>query len=190
VSARLAAVGLVAAALLALAPDAWAATEEHAGPSWSLLALQILNTAILLAILVRVVRRPLAEFLQQRSRGIAKRIEDAQVALRNAQAELAQSRERLERYDQEAAEIMQRVEEQAQAERQHTLERAEHAAERIRAEARAVADQEIERARRELRSEAAELAVQLAAEILAEKLNPEDDRRLVQEFAERVGESS
>lgn len=189
-SARTALVALGPVALLTLAPEAWAAAEEHAGPSWKLLGLQILNTVILLAILIRVVRRPLAEFLQQRSRGIAQRIDDAQAALQNAQAELAQSKERLERYDQEAAEIMQRVEAQAQAERQRTLERAEHAAERIRTEARQVADQEIERARRELRREASELAVQLAAEILEEKLNAEDDRRLVQEFTERVGERS
>ena len=79
---------------------------------------------------------------------------------------------------------------QAQAERERTLERARLSAERIREEARRVADNEIVRARQVLRDEAAELATSIAAEFLRERITPEDDARLLADFVDRARELS
>jgi hypothetical protein len=48
------------------------------------------------------------------------------------------------------------------------------------------ADQEIARARRELRTRP-RLATSIAAEILRQGMTPDDDRRLVGEFVEQIG---
>ena len=61
------------------------------------------------------------------------------------------------------------------------------AGERIRTEARRVADSEVARARQALREEAANLATTLAREILQERLGADDDRRLTQEMIARIG---
>ncbi len=176
--------------LLWLASPAVAAAAAEHGTNWPLLGLQVLNTAVLVLILLRFTRQPIRDFLIQRSHGIRREIDAAEARLSDAEAEIQQLRRRLARFGDEKEEIVARSAEQAEAERAHTLERAQGTAERIREEAHRVADQEIERARQELQSEAAELAVSLARDLLRENLTPEDDRRLVSEYVNRVGGAS
>ncbi len=175
--------------LLGFASPALAATAAEAEHStdWPLLGLQVLNTFLLLLVLIRFTRRPIRDFLVQRSRGIRGGIDAAESRLQEAEAEIQQLRRRLARFGEEEGEIIARSVEQAEAERARSLERAHGTAERIREEARRVADREIARARQELQREAAELAVSLARDLLRENLTPEDDRRLVREYIDRVG---
>ncbi len=172
------------------ASEVWAAggSAEH-GSNLGLLFLQVLNTAVLAFILVRYAGPPLRSFLVQRSQGIRRRIEASEARLRQARAELEELRRRLERFEREAQEIVSESAATAANERVRLLERAAATAERIREEARRVADQEIARARRELQEEAAELAVTLAREILREKLTSQDDNRLVAEYVDHLGAS-
>ena len=74
----------------------------------------------------------------------------------------------------------------AELERQRRRERAQATAERIRQDAEALADLEFEQAREQLRAEVAELAAASAASLVRELLQPEDDRRLISEYAQRV----
>lgn len=181
---------LLALASALAAPPAFAAEGAEHGPSWGMLGFQILNTAILAGVLVRFARAPIREFLAQRRQTIARGIEDAEAALRAARAEVDALRARLARAGDEAAELERAAAEQAEVERERSLARAQGAAERIREEARRVAEQEIERARQELRDEAASLAVGVAAELVRQNLRREDDERLIREYVERVGQSS
>lgn len=175
--------------VLAVDP-AHAAEEGTEGGGYGLLALQILNTAILVLILVRYARQPLRGFLHQRRHEIIRAIEGAEQRLRASRDELEAAERRLERLDEAAEEIVRSAIEQAEVERDRTLVRAEATAERIRESARAAADHELERARQELRAEAAELATSLAGDLLRDHLGDEDDRRLVREYTERIGGSS
>ena len=176
--------------LLLLASPVWAATAAEHGTNWPLLGLQVLNTAVLVLILLRFTRRPIRDFLLQRSHRIRRQIDAAETRLREAETEIEQLRRRLVRFEEEKQEIIARSGEQAEAERAQTLERVRATAERIREEARRVADQEIERARQVLQSEAAELAVSLARDLLREQLTPDDDRRLLREYVDRLGGTS
>ncbi len=180
-----------ASLLLWLAGSALAASEGHAeaahhGPSWSLLALQILNTAILLAVLIYAGRRPIQEFFARRRREIQESIEGARSELEAAERRLQELGGRLEGIDRDRARLLADAEEIARAEELRSQERARRAAERIREEAGRVADQELDRARRALRGEAAALATELAAERLKQAITPEDDRRLIGEFIGRT----
>jgi F-type H+-transporting ATPase subunit b len=181
---------LLLVAILLAAPATLAAEEGAHGPSSWLLALQIVNGIILLAILIRFTRQPLRNFLAQRRHEIQASIQDAEARVAAAETELARWRGRLEDVEEEAAEILRAAQEQAEAERRRVLERAEANARRIAEEAQKVADQEIERARAELRSEAAELATQLASDLVRRSLTPEDHRRLVEDAIERMGGSA
>jgi F-type H+-transporting ATPase subunit b len=180
---------LVGALLLGAAP-ALAAEEGHAGPSLWLLALQVLNGLVLVGLLVRYGRQPLRSFMAQRRHEIATRIQEAQDRVDAAESELARWRRRLEDIDEEEAAILRAAAEQAEVEQRRVLERAEATAERIRVEAQALAEQEIERARNELRLEAAALSTELAADLVRRNLRDEDDRRLVSDVIERIGGSA
>lgn len=173
---------------LAWSPELQASgAEAPAGPNWRLLGLQVLNVGLLLAVLFRFARPPILEFLRERSQGLRRAIESADQQLRKAEDEIAGLRSRLDAFEQEASVILGQSEEQARAERERTLDRAQVSVERIREEAHRVADQEVVRARGELRAEAAELAASIARELLRENLTPEDDERLVREYIDRLG---
>ena len=164
-----------------------AAEHGHAGPDWAYFVYHSIGLAVLLGILTYFTREPLRNFLLDRSDGIRRQIEAAEAALASARAEAAELRARLARSTQESDAFVQAAAAQAEAERVAALERAQQAAERIRQESKRSADQEIARARRELQDEAAQLATQIAAEILRQVMTSEDDRRLVGEFVEQIG---
>ncbi len=175
---------------LALAPAALAAGDQAAhGANWGVLALHTVNFAFLLYLLNRFARKPILDFLAQRSQGIRADLDAAQAGLATAESELATLRDRLGDLDNEARRIVAAAEEVALSEQQRAIERANDTAARLREDARRVAQQEIERARGVLRDEAADLAAVLAAEILRDKLTPADDKRLVQEFIDHIGDA-
>jgi len=182
--------GLLLFVLLLVAPHVQAAAEEPGhSPDWGMLALQILNVCVLLFVLVRYAGKPVQEFFLQRSQGIRRKIEAAEQNLEQARAEMAHFRERLDHFENEANELVADAARSAEAEKAAALERARATAEHIREEAGRLADQEIARGRAELRAETSRLAVELAAEILRENLTPEDDRRLLHEYIDGIGES-
>ena len=173
-----------------LAPEALAAEAEGGhGPQWGYLGIQLLNVAILGFILYRYAGQRVSEALASRSRAVRQQIDDAEEQLRSVESELSGLREQLGRIGYDAARMVREAEEQAEFQRARTLERAEKTAQRIREEARRVADHEVSRARQTLRDDAARLATSLAGEILRDRLTPEDDARLVREFVERIGRS-
>ncbi len=173
---------------LAFAARAAAAADPgHAeGAGLTTLVAQIFNVLVLVAVLVYFARKPIQGFFQKRSRDLAGEIDRAEARVRDAEAELANWQQRLERFEAEARRIVDMTSELAATERDQLVERAEAAAARIREEAGAAVEREIERARGELRAEAAELATELAAEQVRAALTPDDDRRLLSEFSERI----
>jgi F-type H+-transporting ATPase subunit b len=178
---------LAALGVLSIAFHAHAAAEGAHAPDWGMLALQILNTAILAFVLVRFARAPVREFLAARRRSIQSAIAEASDAQARAQGELEALRARLARVEREAEAMLADAEARAQTEREQALARAALVSARIKEEARRVAEQEIERARQALRAEASELAVSLAEGLLRESVRPEDDARLVRDYGARVG---
>jgi F-type H+-transporting ATPase subunit b len=177
---------LCAPALLALAPLARAAEEEAHGPDWATLGIALLNFAALLFVLHRFALPTIQSFFFQRSEGIRKQLDQAQSRLRSAEAELAALRQRQGSIDHEAQRLVAELRSEASAERERSLARVAATTERIREDASRVAEREIARARAELRAEAATLAAQLAGGMLREKLRPEDQQRLLDEFVAGV----
>ncbi|GAG46290.1 unnamed protein product, partial [marine sediment metagenome] len=80
--------------------------------------------------------------------------------------------------------------ERAEAERENLIADANATAERIRSDATAAIDQELRRSRDLLRDEAADLAVELAENLLRDRVTAEDRERLVSEFIERIESAS
>src|SRR5262249_18810355 len=96
---------------------------------------------------------------------------------------------RLVDLERELTEIRTGAQERADAERASLLADARAAAERIRSDAATAVERELRRARANLREEASQLAVELAAGILRETVTAQDRDRLIDEFIERVARS-
>jgi F-type H+-transporting ATPase subunit b len=177
-----------ALALLLLAPALPAAASENGG-SLGDLAWPALNLAILIAALVYFGRRPIQDFFAARQDRIRDDLDAAAGALAEAEARHTEWQRKLAQLDADMARIREQARERAEAERKHILAEASAAAERIRKDARTAVDQELRRAREELRREAAELALELAAETLRTRVSDADRSRLVDDFIETIEHS-
>jgi F-type H+-transporting ATPase subunit b len=173
-----------------------AATGEHHGEhgaptsaQWQLLGFTVANFVIFVALMVWLGRKPLRDFLLNRRRQLVDSMEEA--------ARLKADAERLKReYERKAAaldkmrdDLIAEVRAIAETDRLNAVASAEQAAQRMRLDAERTARSDLERARQELRAEAARLAEELAREEVRRRLTDQDRRRLLQEFLSRVGRS-
>ncbi len=177
--------GLLAlAGLLLAAPVAASSGGEHGGLAD--LLYPALNLLVLLVVLLYFGRRPVQGFFADRRAKIQEDLDSAAGLLASAESRHAQLQRQLTRLDQELERIRSAARERAEQERARILAEAAAAAERIRGEARAAVARETQRAREVLREEAAELALELAAERLREEVTEADRDRLLDEFIGRI----
>lgn len=172
---------------LALPLGAWAA--ENTGDRWGpwLEIGKLANLVLVVAVLVGVARKPLANFFAGRSKAIRDQLEDAQRARREAEAKLAEIDLRMSSLDDELREIRAAAEREAQEEHQRLIAAAERDAERIVGGARREIDGMTRAAQLELKAHAAELSVQLAKEMIRNEITDNDRNRLFARFVARVG---
>lgn len=179
---------LLGAALLAAPAVAIAAGGgEHGGEGHGGNALwHALNLILLVGVLVYVGRKPLQEFFSGRRREIETNLQRSAALLAESESRLGEWNRRMQRLDQEVEEIRQGARERAAAERDRILADAQVAAERVRRDAGAAIEQETRRARNELRQEATALALDLASDLLRQRMTAEDRARLVDEFIQKI----
>lgn len=169
-------------ALLLLPASASAASEGGAMD----LVWRIVNLLILFAILYAVARKPIQAFFADRRDGIQGDVQEAAKLHKQAEERYAKWQRQLADLDAELEEIRRVSAQRAAAERERILADATAAGERIRNDAHTAVEQELRRAREELREEAADLAIQLAGGMLRDQVSEEDRTRLIDEFISKV----
>lgn len=179
------ALGLAAAAASA---EAAGGAAGHAGIPWGEILKQAVNFSILVGVLVYLLRKPLSSFLRERSELLRKSIEDASRTRRAAAEKLEAIEARLSGLSREVEEMNRRMDADAEEEAARLRASAQAELARIGEQVRFAADQEVKKAREELRTEAAGLSTAAAAEILAMTITPEDQDRMVRENIEEIRE--
>lgn len=183
---------LLVPVFLAVATAALAAEEgggaPHGGIPWGEIVKQAVNLAILVGVLVYFLKKPLSSFLKERSEMLRRSIDDAARSRAEAASRLAAIEARMSRLSGEVEAMNRRAEAEAAEEAQRLREATAAEVERIRSQARFTADQEVKKAREELRREAADLSARAAAEIVARSMTPADQERLVRENVEKIRE--
>ena len=156
------------------------------GIPWGEVLKQAINFAILAGVLVYFLRKPVSSFLAERSELLRKAIDDAAKARGEAAEKLAAVEARLANLSGEIAQMNARMDAEAGAEVERI--RKAYAAEiaGIRAQAEFTGQQELKKAREELRREASELATRAAEELVRRTLTPEDQERLVRENIQKI----
>jgi F-type H+-transporting ATPase subunit b len=172
---------LVCLAVVSLASPALASEGEGGG-----LFFPILNLVLLIAVLVYFTRKPIRDFFNARRAAIQDDLQSAAEFRREAEARYAKWQRKLVDLEAELEQIRATSRERAEAERERIIADANATAERIRSEATAAIEQELRRSREVLSEEAANLAVELAGDLLREHVTDADRDRLVTEFIERI----
>jgi len=178
--------GFIAAAESAVASEAGG---EHHAPSITLFLLNCVNFAIYAFLLHRFAWPPIATYLRDRRAGVVAALEAARKAQAEAEAIKAQYQEKLRTLESDAARMRAEVLAIAEVEARNLLEQARHAADRVRNDARLVAEQEVTRARRVLQEESAALVARVAGELIAKQLTAQDQARFIADFVAQAREA-
>jgi F-type H+-transporting ATPase subunit b len=168
--------------------------EAHGGghggaAQWKDFMWRCIDFAALVLIMVWAVKKAdMKKALADRQAGIDKALREADELKSAAEKKFAEYNARLAQANKEAEELQKIIREDGLAEKARIVAEAKVAAERIKDQAKVMADQEIARARAELRAEASHLAVQLAEQTLKGAMGPADQDRLVGEYLTKVVE--
>ncbi len=169
--------------LVALASPAHAAGGSGGD---SALYWQIANFVLLVVTLFVLLRKPVQAFFQDRRSEVASNLDDAAQLLDEAETRFTEWQRKLIDLDSDLETIRRESAERAQRESDQIVADARASAERIRRDATAAVEQELLRAREELREEASDLAVELAQRMLQEQVMDTDRDRLADEFISQL----
>ena len=176
--------GIIAVFLMMSTTAQAVGSDEPPGPLE--LFFQLFNFAILIGVIIYFARKPVQAYLGERRGQIQGDLESAASLLTAAEERHEEIQRKLNELQSEIEALQEVARQRAEEESERILAEAQRSADRIHSDASAAIEQELARAQRELRSEAAGLAVDMAAEILSQQVGEPDRERLLDEFIERV----
>ena len=124
--------------------------------------------------------------LAARRENIEKTLQEAIAAKEAAEKKFAEYSQRLDAANKEIEVISANMKREGELEKERIIAEAKEAAARIKAQAEAAAEQEVLKAKDELRAEAARLAVELAEQKIKQNIAKGDQDKLVGEYISKV----
>jgi F-type H+-transporting ATPase subunit b len=176
---------MTAAALLVLAEEGHEAAKGFLGVPT--LVWQVANLVTFLGLLWYFLRKPVSEFFGNRRTEVAKALAKADEDRARAESLAQELAARLAQIETELANLRESAKKDAEAEHAALQKQSEEDAARFLARASTDVDNRVRAARAELTAYAGDLAVEVAKDLLAKSVTPEDEKRLV---AEGVAELS
>jgi len=170
--------------------SAWASEAEGGHHlNWTDFTYRTIAFLILAGFLVKVLRKPLANFLNSRRDEIQRMLKELETKTAEAQKKNAEFQVRLASLEQDTKKIVDELIADGEAEKKKIIEAAQRQADYIQQQAHIAIQQEVQAARDSLKDEVAEMSVSAAEEILKKKMKPNDQGRLVREFMTMVVEA-
>ncbi len=174
--------------LLGMCATAMASEAEGHGGGFPLgeVVAAVVNFVLFVWILIKVGKKGVSSFYEQRAKQLNEAIEKAQDALKKATSIQEEASQRLEEAEKEAMAIVEGAQKAADQQAQNLVNSAEAAADRILSDAKATIETETKRMTRELKSELAAKVVEMAREQIQAKLDSSAQRALVQDYLNKV----
>ena len=172
---------------LAFAAVAFASGGEEHTPLWKEYMWKIINFLVLIIVLFKFAKKPLQNFLQQRSETIAKTLQEAKAAREAAEKALREVEGRLKTKDAEIEAIIAAAKRSGETERNAIIEESARLKEKIAEQAKTNIEFELKQAKEIIKAEAVELAMDLAEKKLKEKLTKAEQEKLLDDSLVKIG---
>jgi F-type H+-transporting ATPase subunit b len=147
---------------------------------------QIIAFLLLGFFLAKMLRKPLRAFLVKRREEIRSSLDQASKKESEARKLLGDWEKKLEALSQEIQDLQETIRKEGEEERKKIIERAQEEGERVRKQAQIIAEHEVKKARMALKKEMVDLSLEMAEKLLKEKIQPQDQERLVHEYIGRM----
>lgn len=148
----------------------------------------IVNFVILVAILSKFLYGPIVKMLDDRAALVKSDIDSANKAKEDAESLKAEYKSQIQKAQVEAQEIVATATKSGEATKNQIVNEAREEASKIKTKAITEIEEEKEAAIRELKGEISTLAIMASEKIIGRSLNTEDNKKLVNDFIEEVGE--
>lgn len=146
-----------------------------------------MNFVALAIILVKFLGKPIANGLSSRRMGIMTQFEGLNERRDEVEKTYKRYEEKLSKIDQEVEAILAAAHSQAETEKERIIEEAKRAATDIKRKAELSVKHELAQAQKKLRTEIAEDAAKIAAELIRKSLTDTDQTKLVEDYLDKVG---
>ena len=171
--------------LLLAASEAAPEGGEHHGPGMAVVY-HAINFAILFGVLFYFLRKPVKEFFASRATLIRGNIEEAKQRKEEAAKKYAEYEHRLQSIEGEMQGLISSLKHDGELEQKRLLETAKQQATSLQSNSERMLQQELRKAKEDLKREAVGLAGQLAEDLIRKNLTPEDQGRLVGQYLEKM----
>ncbi|UQZ87921.1 hypothetical protein C4J81_01285 [Deltaproteobacteria bacterium Smac51] len=182
---RKALVILTVAAMVMVAGTALAAGEYSAAQKKDLIY-RLMNFAVFFGILFWLLKKPVAKFFRDRREGIARSLEYLETQARNLEEQTEIMQKEIAGIASERDSILSQYDRMGQKEADRIIAEAKAAAENIVQKAQAAMDLEMKAARQALMVEIVNISTKAANELVKSNINDDDQKRLTNEFMEQV----
>ena len=170
--------------LLALSPQEGGGTLLDVNPG--LIVWTVITFVLLLLILRKVAWKPILSALDQRETTIKESLEKAEQAKQDAIQILKQNEANLARAEEESQKIIEQSRQYAEKLKEQMLQASKTHAQKIVDDASAEIERKNEAAFDELKAQIAGIAVDAAERILKENINPELNKKLVNNYINEI----
>ncbi|MFO7716088.1 hypothetical protein [Desulfosarcina sp.] len=147
---------------------------------------RVMNFAVLAIGLFLVLKKPVSQALGGRIQGIKEQLQELEEKKIAAEARLAEYAAKMAALDKEAQAILTEYVQQGEDAKARILKEAEAAAEKLKEQASKNIENEFLQAKAELKAQIVEKALAKAEAIIKERINSEDQEKLVDEYLEKV----
>lgn len=178
-----------AAAFLAFSSSAWASGGGHHVepiPETSRIIASFVNLAIFFILMIVIMRKPMKNFFSSRAVLVKKDIEESQQLRKEAETKHADYESRLQNIEQEMQNLIEELKNDGELERGNIIKMAEDQAEKLKTTHEKILSNELKKAKESLKEEAVKLASDLAENLLKTQLKPEDQKRLINQYIEKM----
>ena len=151
---------------------------------------RFLNFGILAIALIFILRKPLKTFFGDRTRQIKNEFDDLESRKSEARKQFEEIQQKLKDIEKEREAIIARFVKEGEAEKQKIVDNAHKMGKRIEEQAQLTINQEVKKAKENLQTEIADMAAQMAEDIIKQNMKPDDQKRLASEYVEKVVEAS
>lgn len=159
---------------------------EHSEIPWGLIIKQAVNFGVVIGVLIYLLRSKIGDFFRERAISFEKLVVLAKKAKEDAETQKREISARLERLETTAADSVEQAKREAEELKAKIQAEAKTLAEQIRQDAAKTAEREVHRAKQELRDEVLAQAMKTTREIMKTSVKEVDQKRLQNEFVEKI----
>ncbi len=148
---------------------------------------RIVNFAILAAVVVYCLKKPIRQFFKNRSAEIAKAMQESQAARERTLAELAEMEQKMKALEIETERMISEAKGRGEKDKVELVEEGKKLVRDIQSQVQQGIEIEVRKAKNALAVEASLLSIDLAEGRIKDKISSKDHDRIVKEYISEVG---